>query len=405
MVVVTFSCNATAYNAALISAYFSLALACGVIVLLGLRPRPVDAVLMIASGVLLALTDYLLLGYEWYFMSMFSFLGLGAIAVLGVRCIWLEGRERTLLLCGLIPLVLSVVSEWMASSLLDLTEKLHPGTLDLFLYYFDGSLGIQASFALGRMFAHWMWLREISLIFYIGLPIPLTLVYVRHLLNKGRQALPMIAIFLITGPVGVIFYNLFPAAGPIHIFGKQFPFSPLTDAQLSQLLLQPTPLHALRNAIPSLHMTWVLLAWWNSKGLSLVTRTIAFFFLFFTVLATLGTGEHYLIDLIVAFPFALMLQSLTSLAARRREGIVPFCFGLGAVLLWMVLLRFTPNFFWLSRAIPWTLVSATVLVAMWLKRRVQTVPFPWNSGSSDSGELPLGPKEDIEQQQEMAVAR
>jgi hypothetical protein len=152
-------------------------------------------------------------------------------------------------------------------------------------------------------------------------------------------------------------------------------------------------------------MTWVLLAWWNSKGLSLMTRTIAFFFLFFTVLATLGTGEHYLIDLIVAFPFALMLQSLTSLAARRREGIVPFCFGLGAVLLWMVLLRFTPNFFWLSRAIPWTLVSATVLVAMWLKRRVQTVPFPWNSGSSDSGELPLGPKEDIEQQQEMAVAR
>src|SRR5262249_10975050 len=105
--VVTFSCNATAYNAALVSAYFSLALACGVIVLLGLRPRAADAVLMIAGGVLLALTDYFLLGYEWYFMSMFSFLGLGAIAVLGVRTVWAKGREQTLLLCGLIPLVLS----------------------------------------------------------------------------------------------------------------------------------------------------------------------------------------------------------------------------------------------------------------------------------------------------------
>jgi hypothetical protein len=369
--VVTFACNAYAYNAALVSAYFSLALACGVIVLLGLRPRVVDAVLMILAGILLALTDYVLLGYQWYFMSMFSFLGLGAIAVLGVRSIWSEGRERTLLLCGLIPLVLSVGSEWMASSLLELTEKLHPDTLDLFLYYFDGSLGVQASFVLGRVFAHWMWLREISLIFYIGLPVPLTLVYVRHLLNKGKHALPVIAIFLITGPVGVIFYNLFPAAGPRHIFGQQFPFSPLTDAQLSHLLLQPTPLHALRNAIPSLHMTWVLLAWWNSQGLSRLTRSIAFAFLAFTVLATLGTGEHYLIDLIVAFPFALMLQSLPTLARRRREGIVPFLFGLSTVLLWMTLLRFTPNFFWISPVIPWALSAATIMASIWLRRRLE----------------------------------
>jgi len=280
------------------------------------------------------------------------------------------------LLCGLIPLVLSVISEWMASSLLDLTEKLHPRTLDLFLYYFDGSLGVQASFLLGRTFIHWMWLREISLIFYIGLPIPLTLVYVRHLLNKGRHALPIIAVFLITGPVGVIFYNLFPAAGPLHIFGQQFPFSPLSEAQLSHLVLQPTPLHALRNAIPSLHMTWVLLAWWNSKGLSRVTRILAFLFLFFTVLATLGTGEHYLIDLIVAFPFALMLQSLPSLVASRQEGAAPFCFGLGAILLWMALLRFTPHFFWLSPMIPWTLSTATIVASLWLRRCLEPGSAP-----------------------------
>src|SRR5262249_48813247 len=274
--VVAFSSNAFAFKGALISADFSLALASGVIVLIGLRARLVDVVLMISGAVLLATADYVLLGYEWYLMSLFSFLGLGAIAVLGVRTVWAKGREQTLLLCALIPLVLSVVSEWMASSLLQLTEKFHPATLDLFLYYFDGILAVQASFVLGRMFAHWPWLRAISLLFYIGLPIPLTLVYVRHLLRRGERALPMIAIFLATGPIGVIFYNLFPAAGPQHIFGQQFPFSPLTDAQLSHLVLQPTPLHALRNAIPSLHMTWVLLAWWNSKGLSFVTRTVAF---------------------------------------------------------------------------------------------------------------------------------
>src|SRR5262249_41414749 len=137
---------------------------------------------------------------------------------------------------------------------------------------------------------------------------------------------------------------------------------------------------------------------------SFVTRTVAFVFLFFTVLATLGTGEHYLIDLVVAFPFALMLQSLASIAARRREGVTPFLFGLGAVLLWMALLRFAPNFFWLSPAVPWILTCATVLVSMWLKRDVQTVPFLWKSSPPDGSELPLGSQEDVEQR-EMAIAR
>lgn len=390
-VVAAVTFNPDIYKEGLISAYFSVAVACGAIILLNLRPRLADAVFVICGAVLLALADYFVFGFDRYIMSVFSFLGLSAIGVLGVRCIWTEGREQKLLLCGFIPLVVFIFLEWSATSLLDFTEKLHPQTLDLFLYSFDGSLGVQSSFALGKMFVRWPWLRTISLIFYIGLPIPLTLVYVRQLIRRGASALPVIITFVIVGPVGVIFFNLFPAAGPLHVFGKAFPFSQLASEQLRHLLLQPIPMHALRNAIPSLHLTWVLLAWWNSRGLSWRTRSTAFLFLFFTVLATLGSGEHYVIDLVVAVPFALMLESLKSIWSHRRESVTCFLFGLSTVLLWMVALRFAPHFFWISPVIPWTLMVATVAVSLWLERRLVIQPTaiasPQLHGAAEDREL------------------
>jgi hypothetical protein len=66
-------------------------------------------------------------------------------------------------------------------------------------------------------------------------------------------------------------------------------------------------------------MAWVLLVWWYSRALSWWERSIAFFFLFFTVLATLGTGEHYLIDLVVAFPFAVFVEALVRFRPAALE--------------------------------------------------------------------------------------
>jgi hypothetical protein len=37
-------------------------------------------------------------------------------------------------------------------------------------------------------------------------------------LRRGREkAFPAMAAFLIAGPIGILFYNLFPALGPTHI--------------------------------------------------------------------------------------------------------------------------------------------------------------------------------------------
>jgi hypothetical protein len=46
-------------------------------------------------------------------------------------------------------------------------------------------------------------------------------------------------------------------------------------------------------------------------------------FVVLTAFATLGTGEHYFIDLVVAYPFSVMMQSLCAFPLRwsQRERV------------------------------------------------------------------------------------
>jgi hypothetical protein len=161
-----------------------------------------------------------------------------------------------------------------------------------------------------------------------------------------------------------------------------------------QLVLATIPVKGARNAIPSLHMAWVLLVWWNSKGLSLWIRAIALAFVVFTILATMGIGEHYFVDLVVAFPFALMVQALCLYPLPFKYGArrMAFLFGAFASLAWMALLSFAIPVVWISPAIPWTLVIATISVSGWLMHRLQnmeTVPARWPSGIAAEAHSPL----------------
>ena len=79
-----------------------------------------------------------------------------------------------------------IASDYLASDLLAFTEKIHPKVFDLYLYSFDCSLRVQMSFALGRLFRYWPWLRTASFCFYLGLPLPLVVVYASRLRHNVR---------------------------------------------------------------------------------------------------------------------------------------------------------------------------------------------------------------------------
>jgi hypothetical protein len=265
----------------------------------------------------------------------------------------------------------------MSPVLMNYTEALHPKTFDLYLYSFDCSLRVQFSFLVGQMFARHEWLSFAGLLFYIALPLPLALVYAANLRLKNKDAFPIVLAFLVTGPIGVLFYNIVPATGPVHIFGQRFPWDPLSTWQAMHLILETLPVKGPRNAIPSLHMAWVLLVWWNSKGLARWIRAVALAFVIFTVLATLGTGEHYFVDLVVAFPFALMVQSICLYPLPFQHGCrrAAFLFGILASLGWMAAVSFATPLFWISPVIPWAMVIATIFVSSLLVHRLQHAEF------------------------------
>jgi hypothetical protein len=360
--------NRTFYREAMLSPYFACVLLAACVLHLSAAPRW-DALAVAGSAFLLALLEmggrHFFPGRALLVVALASLLGMSSLALLGFRVFWASGKRQVDLLRVFIPAVLFCVSEWFAPDLLDLTTRLHPRTLDLFLYSFEASLRIQFSFVAGRLLLHLPWLRLTALLFYLALPIPLTVTYTAQLKRSVRAAVPMIVTFLITGPLGVVFYNLFPGTGPVHLFGRGFPFDPLTTAQAARLIVEPVPVAGYRNAIPSLHMAWVLLAWWNSRGLSWRIRLFALVFVCFTVLATLGTGEHYLIDLVAAFPFAIMVQALAtySVPLTQRRRWLPLAGGLASVLAWFALLRFTPRFFWASPLLPWSMMALSLLVS------------------------------------------
>jgi hypothetical protein len=345
------------------SQFLWLCLASTAIIHLRVRPRWSEVLVLALATAVLSSFVFLIFRFPPHVMSVFSLVGLSSLLILGLRTTWAQPGESKLLLWAFVPGVLFVAFGWLTPPLLQYGELAHPKVLDLYLYSFDCSLGFQPSFLLGSVLWKWQWLKSVSYFFYLGLSVPIAAVYAGQLVRRRESALPVMLALLYCGPIGGIFYNIFPAMGPVHLFQENFPWHPLSILQARHLLLEPVPIAGFRNAIPSLHMAWVLLAWWYCRGLSWWTKGVVLTFVFFTVLATLGSGEHYLIDLVVAFPYCLMVQGLFafSLAWGNTQRLASILLGLSTVLIWLSILRFANPLFWTSPVVPWILVVGTII--------------------------------------------
>ncbi len=361
------------YKSALLSLFFGVTLASVVLIHFRVRPSWMDALCVFGCAGLFTFVGFGVLHFHPSLAGITSYLGISSLSILGLRAIWSQGKEQEQMALAFVPALLFVTSDWGSTILLGWTEKANPKVLDLYLFSFDSSLKVQIAFLTGQAYELWPWFKAAGTAIYIGLPMAIALVYAGQLLRDRKRAVSAMIAFLITGPVGVIFYNLLPAVGPIHIFLSQFPWKPIPAEQATHLLVEPLAVAGLRNCMPSLHMTWVLLAWWYSRGLSIWERAIAMAFVVFTAFATMGTGEHYSIDLVVAFPFAVFLQGLCALGLRwnDRARVTAALYGLLLTLGWIGALRFAPKFFWISAVIPWVCCVLTVASAVFVQRGLE----------------------------------
>ncbi len=364
--------NKRLYDIAVFNVLVSMGLAAIIVLHLRVKPSWRDAAGVAAGAGTLAVIDFKFLHYNFNAFGLLSFLGLASLVALAIRAAWSGGEESTRMRLAFMFAFLSLGVDAAAVLFHALTSKLNPKVLDLYLYSFDASLRVQLSFLMGQAYATWHRFGDAGMFIYIGLPVLLAMVAAGHLLHGSKAAIPAMAAFLVTAPVGVIFYNLFPALGPTYIFGPRFPWNPLTIDQAARLLLEPILVAGYRNAMPSLHIAWVLLAWWFSRGLSVWERSIAMVFMVFTAFATLGSGEHYFIDLVVGFPFALFVYALCAFPLGwTQQRKVAFGLGLGLTLAWFAVLRQGVKLFWVSPILPWLACLVTVAAVVILQQRLE----------------------------------
>jgi hypothetical protein len=356
--------------------YLPLAIAGGFIFYLRSLPKVPEQVVWILLSVGLAAIVHFPHEHNWINTGsgILALFGLGSFCVLGLRWLWSGRVERKRTYAMLAPAASLVFFVLFAQRALNLANLLYPKTFDLYLYVFDGSFGFQPSFVMGRAMAASAALRLPALLVYTSLPFIMALIYALRL-PQGieKPSWDMITLFMLAGIGGWALYNLLPATGPAYVFGVNFPWHSLPYTMLGRLALDRIPVSpdVPRNAIPSLHMAWVILLFWNAKDLPRAFRIFMAIYVTLTAVATLGIGEHYFVDLVAALPFALFVQAVVWPGEKPRVSVRASvaAFGLGLTVAWMLLVRFGGKWMLISPILPWALAAATGTAVWMVKAR------------------------------------
>jgi hypothetical protein len=267
------------------------------------------------------------------------------------------------------------------------TAHLRPNTYDAALLAFDDTLGWaggwpNASAWAGELFRGHPAVVTVCYIVYAALPLVMAGAMAWEMARAAgsppsdERPQPRLTLaYVITGVVGLSLYLSLPAAGPAYVFGAAFP-SRLPDAFALPLAPYPWAPGAARNCMPSLHLAWALILWRTTVRASALVRWAAIAFVLITALATLGSGEHYLVDLIVAAPFATGLLALVTPPEASPQGsrVRAWALGGGAGLtaVWLLLFVCGPAPVQVLHRLPalaWALTLATVGMATFLEWR------------------------------------
>ena len=305
--------------------------------------------------------------------------GLASLLLLSCVVFW-NGREReSVAYRALLPAIMLTVFVLGAQSILNTASFLNRETLDFYAFAFDGSLGFEPSFVLGRFVNSKPWLLPIAKVSYEGIPLAMAALYAGFTRRRNRPIWEIIELLFVSTIVACAFLSIFPVCGPRYAFAQDFPDKEVPYAAFRQLALvkAPVPLVYPRNGVPSMHLTWALLIWLNTRSLPRLARWAALTFVVATVFDTLASGEHYLFDLVVALPFTLWVQACMARTAsiRDRRRWLPAACGCMMFLAWLAIGRFGLPLMMISSAMSWLLIAASSTVSIvWAMKLPAMIP-------------------------------
>jgi hypothetical protein len=267
-----------------------------------------------------------------------------------------KDKARPLLVFAL---VLNLFYGFLLTVFMKAEGSLFPWKFDQVLFRIDAAFGIQAV-TLARplqAFRIPLWVAYQAMVPMMIFWFLLT----RYHHHRGSVVLAYAA-ELAAGPP---MYALLPACGPIYAFGARWLDPP------SVVHAAPIQLSGMPNAFPSLHAATALVLVFLAPGR--FWRAIALAFLVATCLATLSTGEHYVIDLIPGFAFGSFAASI-GLGRFRRALLF-----LGVSCCWSFAVRFAYLFLIDHPIAIRTCVTLTILFAgleVFREWYVQPLPAP-----------------------------
>lgn len=260
----------------------------------------------------------------------------------------------------------------MASCLLELNSKLLPLTFDYFFYKIDQAFGGAARWAamqVGQNQTHFFGKLTHEVYDILGvLFFPVLALIIGE--NKSRS-LNVWRVLFVPYAVAAICYLCFPATGPgVAIMGYPATAAQPQDLTAAFVSVLPAP----RNAMPSLHLSsaiWIFMLCASLRRKWIFALSVLF--VLGTAWATLAIGEHYVIDLMVAMPFApalglFLMNPPRWKIAPRWQHYLQWAAG-ATFVLWMLLLRLAPDWLiahpgtvqWLS---VWSVAAGVLLLAL-----------------------------------------
>ena len=242
------------------------------------------------------------------------------IIALFLALIWMlrdeKDKTRPLLVFAL---VLNFFYGFLLTVVMGKEDGLLPWKYDLFLLQLDASLGVSAA-AIARPLQGF-WRIPLNVTYQLMVPMMICWYLVtRNRNNRGSIVLAFVA-ELVMGP---LLYAILPACGPAYVFGSNWLNPPLAPAHLIRFSGMP-------NAFPSLHLGTALVLVLYAEGK--LWRGISLMFFVGTALATISTGEHYLIDLVAGLAFGCF----ANVGYRRFRSA---SFYLGIAISWSLAIRF-----------------------------------------------------------------
>jgi hypothetical protein len=199
-----------------------------------------------------------------------------------------------------------------------------PWKYDRILFVVDQALGV--STAAIALHLQGIWRVPLIVIYQFMVPMMICWFLVTRS-QKLRGSVVMAYVGeLVAGP---LLYAVLPACGPAYAFGAGWLHPQQVQASIMRLAAMP-------NAFPSLHIGTAFVFVLSAP--SKLWRIVALSFLVATGMATLSTGEHYVIDLVAGLAFGAFAANV----GFGRYRIASLYLGL--VLSWSLTIRFAHGF-------------------------------------------------------------